>query len=201
MVDKGKLGLLLEELLKNSEKPGCFEAFHLEARIAPLLLGRLQKGEVPHQVFLEICEISLDAFKESTPHNLTENPAAPILLTYLLLAFSRYVKDIEAATQEPKTAKRREFLADSFGMTGKSGGITTEDQRMTICNAFLNSLDESRENGLLPTSQEAITSAKRSAYKAHHGEDWIKDDDTANSRMTVIKNILDEEGNFPEGVK
>lgn len=200
MTDEGNPELLpelvFEGLHEDPEKPGCFEAFLLEGRIDALLKGRLQKGEVPHQVFLEICGLTLDAFKESASHNLTDNPAAPILLTYLRGAFSRYVNHIEAATQKPNTADRRAFLADSFGMTGRPGGPTTEDDRMTICEAFLNALDESREKGLLPTSQDAITSAKRSAYKARHGEDWIKDHDTANSRMEAIEKILIEEGHF-----
>jgi len=198
MRGKGELDSLDGEAFERVDEE--FEAFLLEYLVGSILRGEPRIGEAAHQTFLDICRHSLEAFKDWSPHNLAENPAAPVLLKYLLLAFSRYVASVEVSKAPLDTTDRRELLAKAFCFTGGPASKTTEDQLIEICHAFSSVISDSLASGTTPTPK-TFTMAKCAAYKAYYGEDWIKDNDTANSRMDNIRNILREEGYLPKRAK
>lgn len=201
MCDKGELDSVPDEAFDGVHKRHGvheeFEAFLLQYLVGSILRGEPRIGEAAHHTFLDICRHSLEAFNGWSPHNLAENPAAPILLEYLLSAFSRYVKAVEVSGTPPDTAGRRELLANAFCFTGRPTSTITEDELIEICHAFSSVVSDSLASGIAPTPK-TFTSAKRAAYKAYYGEDWIKDNDTANSRMDNVLRILREEGYLPK---
>jgi hypothetical protein len=201
MRDKGELDSVPEETFEGAYKRHGeheeFEAFLLEYLVGSILRGEPRIGEAAHHTFLDICRHSLEAFKDWPTHKLADNPAAPILLEYLLSAFSRYVKAVEVTRTKLDTADRRALLANAFCFTGSPTSTTTEDQLIETCHAFSSVVFDSLASGITPTPK-TFTIAKCAAYKAYYGEDWIKDDDTAKSRMDNVRRILREEGYLPK---
>lgn len=194
------LGKLIDKLEAEAEQSGGWEALILEERIRTLLKDNA--SEAPHVVFLDVCKYGLDSLKDYQD-NPADSPAASLLLKYLQFAFSRYLSaDEKAKTNveakrngKSETANRRKFLAEAFGLTGLQGKRITLQQRQDIHSAFSNELDklshDQDENSLdgRPTKKN-YTAAKRVAYKAHFGRDWVSDDETSKSNMETIVEIL-----------
>ena len=194
--DFEKLNKELDDIENEVSKPGAWETLVLEERLLTLSKGGASSKEVQHEIFLDVCRYGLDALKDY-PENLSDSPAAPALLKYIQTALKSYLDDVDDAKIKINATDRREFLASAFRLTGKSGNGITKKERKDICDAFSDAMDERPNGSMEERNEKDITSAKRAAYKIHHKTEWVKDDGADKKRMTVIGNILREEGYLP----
>jgi hypothetical protein len=182
------------ERMKQPYREGSLEARMLEGRITALIKANAGTGaEPPHEIFMEICKHAVAALKPYKD-DLAESPAAPSLLEYLGFAMARYIQAIESATLPLSATARRGHLATAFLTVGKPGPRISDAERTDICSAYFGAIwDIFKGQGGHPTNSQ-ITGAVRTVYRTVHGEEWVKDDDTAKKRIGQLRKILKHEG-------
>ena len=219
-----------EEMQRQMERdpdPREWVAMVIAERITSLLKGA--PGEVPREVFAELCQLSLEAFKDYKPgrlydHGILENPSAAPLLHYLLIAFGRYAATIDDIESKPenKTHRSREALADAFRVTGQRGRpANLESTAMRVCDTFSDAFDQARHDrkahhgetclqGCQHDDAEcthgndelavAVAFALRAAYKAQFGTEYVPTESGASKNMKKIRSILEKEGYLPKTI-
>lgn len=194
----------------------AYRATALKCAIDALIHGA--PGEVPRDVFLDICNLAAALYGEevvSRPPpslfdeaatDLLANPGAPHLLAFTLFALNRY-RQTAGQLAKPSTTEVRAALADAFCITGPHRRPSDLDARtIKTLRAFVAaaySLDERyRPTGGKSTAtyKDVYQAGLAAAYKARFGIDFIPGDSTKNN-LREIRELLTAHGYLPpEGV-
>lgn len=191
------------------EKPARQAVLATALKCAVQALRDGAPGEVPRDVFLEICDLAADLYGEEVFNrrppslfdeaatDLLANPGAPHLLAFTLFALSRYRRTV-GPLSKPSTTEVRAALADAFCITGPQHRPSNVDA-MTIktLRAFggaARSLDERyRQTGSksVATYKDAYQAGLAAAYKARFGIDFIPGDSAKNNLQEIQKLLAD----------